>query len=117
MGEILDDSKFVSIIVEQVAAEPGKLELVAYSVTPVHANPGDRFSADITIKNVGGEIAECRGKLLVDEFNILIDKEPDTYYKNLDPGESWTVTLSDILWKVPDMEGLWNLRVEAWRQV
>ena len=115
MDEVLDDSKIVSITVEQV--ETGKLELVAYSVTPVTANPGDRFSAEITIKNVGGEMAECRGKLVEHDTNTVIDKEPDTYYKNLEPGESWTVTLSDIFWSVPDIEGIWNLRVEAWRQV
>lgn len=116
MAEVVDDSKLLGILVTQ-PVELGKLELVAYSITPISASPGDKFSAEITIKNVGGEMAECRGKLVEHNTNKIIDKEPDTYYKNLNPGESWTITLSDILWSVPDMEGLWKLRVEAWRQV
>lgn len=117
MAEVLDDSKLLGILVTQPVVEPGKFELVAYSITPVSASPGDKFSAEITMKNIGGEMAECRGKLVEHNTNKIIDKEPDASYEDVEPGESWTVILSDFLWSVPDIEGLWKLRVEAWRQV
>ena len=116
MGEVLDDSKSVTIVVEQVV-EPGQLELIAYSVTPVTANPGDRFSATTTVKNVGVGMAGCLCKLVIQDTGEIIDIEPGTEYKNLEPGESWTVRLTSIYWTVPDMEGPWNLVIEAWRQV
>lgn len=113
MGEVIDDSK--SFTVALIAPSAGKFTIVSYSF-PASRKKGEEVDGTVTIKNTGGSMAELRAKLIEVSTENIIDKEPDTYYKNVSAGETVTIQLGTS-WGLGAMPAhAWGLRVEAWRQ-
>lgn len=94
MGEIKDDSKFITILLEE-AVVPPLLELVSYSAQEPSRKKGEEVRIDVTIKNIGGD---CKYKIkLVDHQgsdqglcgvsapNEIIDENPNTYIGEGEP--------------------------------
>ena len=114
MGEVKDDERNFTITL--AAPEVGALQIINYTF-PSEIAEGKEVDGAVTVKNVGSGLAEARVKLVEVSTGKVIDKEPDTYYKNLNPGETWTVNVGtswDPFWAMPNHD--WNLRVEVWRQ-
>ena len=113
MGEIKDDER--SFTITLIAPEEGELQIINYTF-PTEVAEGKEVDGTVTVKNVGGVLAEARVKLVEVSTGKVIDKEPDLYYKNLNPGETWTAKLGTS-WGYGAMPNHnWNLRVEVWRQ-
>ena len=113
MGEVKDDEKSFTIM---LAAPPeGELQIINYTF-PTEVAEGEEVDGTVTVKNVGTGLAEARVKLIDVSTGGIIDKEPDLYYKNLNPGETWTASLGTS-WGYGAMPNHdWDLRVEVWRQ-
>ncbi len=127
MAEVLDDSKEFTIGV--IAPIPSKLEIISLGgdfVPGVTKKEGDQVKGTVTVKNIGGEVAEVCNRLIDVETDKFIDTNPMwipftdgkcSFYDNIAPGESKTYELGS-----KDMRGVampnkpWKLRVEAWRQ-
>lgn len=113
MGEVKDDER--SFTIRLAAPDVGVLQIINYTF-PTEVAEGKEVDGTVTVKNVGSGLAEARVKLIDVGTGSVIDKEPDLYYKNLNPGETWTQQLGTSwgLGAMPNHD--WNLRVEAWRQ-
>jgi len=70
---------------------------------PAELGEGDEIDVTATMKNEGGALGEFRFYLL-DENGNTINKEPDTYYKNVAAGAIWTQKLTSFLhpWNMPN---------------
>jgi len=98
---ITDDTKFVYTPPNDGDGEAkGKITNID---APAELAEGDEIDVTATMKNEGGALGEFRFYLL-DENGNTIDKEPDTYYKNIAAGVSWTQKLTSNLkpWDMPD---------------
>jgi len=80
---------------------------------PTTVTPGEKFTLTATIKNVGEALGEFRIYVFDNESGEKLGKEPDTYWKNLDPGETYT---ADFSIRAPPEVGKWSVRVEARQQ-
>jgi len=95
MGETTDDSRNIPV---DLALAKGVITNID---APVELGEGDEIDVKVTMKNEGGALGEFRFYLL-DENGDTIDKEPDTSYKNIAAGGTWTQNLSSH-WKPWDM--------------
>lgn len=111
MAETLDDSKTFTVMLSA-----GKFRIVNYSF-PASREQGQEVDGTVSVENIGSAVAELRVKLIDVATGSIIDKEPDLYYKNVNPGETVTLNLGTS-WGLGAMPAHdWNLKVEAWRQI
>ena len=83
---------------------------------PAELGEDDEIDVIATMKNEGGDTGEFRFYLL-DENGDTIDKEPDTYYKDVAAGATWTKTLTSKFkpWDMPDHDVV--LKMDLRREV
>ncbi len=111
--EYTHNSEYYSILMTAIAPTAARFD-VCYNYSssapkgkitnidaPAELGEGDEIDVTAIMKNEGGTLGEFRFYLL-DENGNTIDKEPDTYYKNIAAGASWTQKLTSN-WKPWDM--------------
>mgnify|MGYP000480482555 CR=1 FL=1 len=96
-----------------VAVKKPKGKVVAVDC-PTTVTPGEKFTLTATIKNEGDFPGEFRIYVFDNESGERLGKEPDTYWKNLDPGGTYT---ADFSIRAPYEVGKWSVRVEARKQI
>lgn len=75
---------------------------------------GDEIRVKVSIRNTSKETQEYRAYLYTSSGD-LVDSEPDTFWKNVKAGQSWTFTL-DSTWKafdIKDFSGAYRVAIYA----
>ena len=135
MGEQLDDSKFVDIVLEPTVVPP-KLVLLTYSPQESSLKKGEEVRIDVTVRNDGGDgdyfirlidlNGSDQGVCGISYAREIIDTEPDIF-TGISAGETKTVEVNTDGWcgAMPDespagtpipIGGTWDLLVTAWHE-